>query len=141
MTQKPLREAAQLLVDALQACADNEENPMDTRDALAAGRTALSLPDDPVGDNDAMQAAWLALRPEVGTAGWSTSDSCTYYGFFSHGWRARKQYAAPQPAEPKAAERQPLTPEQARVALDLEKPVPHCVMLDVRKVEAAHGIK
>ena len=48
-----------------------------------------------------------------------------------------KLYAAPQ-AQP---ERKPMTVDEARIALGLEKPPPLCVMLDVRAVEAFHGIK
>jgi len=35
------KEALQLLVDALQSCANNEENPMETWQALEVGRAAI----------------------------------------------------------------------------------------------------
>jgi hypothetical protein len=40
----------------------------------------------------------------------------------------------------KAAQRKPLTDEQARVALGLERPLGVASMRDVRSIEAAHGI-
>ena len=38
----------QQVLDALQACADNCENPMDTRDALNVLQAALDAPNEPV---------------------------------------------------------------------------------------------
>ena len=40
----------------------------------------------------------------------------------------------------KAVQRKPLTDEQARVALGLERPLGVAAMRDVRSIEAAHGI-
>jgi hypothetical protein len=36
--------------------------------------------------------AWEQVKEQVGTDGWTVSDSCTYYGFFLWGWRYRTQY-------------------------------------------------
>ena len=54
--------------------------------------------------------------------------------------RAALAAPATAPAQP-APERKPMTVDEARIALGLEKPPPLCVMLDVRAVEAFHGIK
>jgi len=44
------KEAMQMALDALQSCAENTENPMETMDALNALRTALEAPEqEPVG--------------------------------------------------------------------------------------------
>lgn len=42
--------------------------------------------------------AWDQVRQEVGTEGWTTGDSCNFFGFFLHGWRYRGQYELQRPA-------------------------------------------
>lgn len=46
--------------------------------------------------------AWDQVREDVGTKGWTTGDSCTFYGFFLWGWNYRGQYETQRSAAPPA---------------------------------------
>ncbi|WP_025137746.1 hypothetical protein [Achromobacter sp. DH1f] len=35
-----------------------------------------------------VEAAWAECRADVGTGGWTVSETINYHGFFLHGWRA-----------------------------------------------------
>jgi len=132
-----LREAAQMLVDALQSCADNEENPMETREALTAGRAALALPDEPVAWRYKGEATYDGNKwhdnYEV-----TTSEQVAKF----KDKNATPLYATPQSAP---LERQPLTSEAlfdlalAEVNRESDVVVMACNL--IRAAEAAHGIK
>lgn len=49
------------------------------------------LADGPVNCEQVRLKAWQLFREEVGTKGWTTGESATYYGFFCHGFRAAIQ--------------------------------------------------
>lgn len=77
------------------------------RSAIAADRRARQ--GEPVArthmtDEQAERWAWEQVKEQVGTEGWTTGDSCNYFGFFLWGWRYRAQYerqrAAIQAAAP-----------------------------------------
>jgi|GEM_PF-2104267 len=51
---------------------------------------------DQKGDEEAIDAAWLTLKPKLGPKNWTVSESFTFRGFFSWGWEARKQYIQPE---------------------------------------------
>lgn len=51
--------------------------------------------------------AWSQVKNDVGTAGWTVGDLCSYSGFFNVGWHARKQF-----------EKQRVQPDQEPVALN-----------------------
>lgn len=47
-------------------------------------------------EDDAMESAWRALKPELDPSNWTTGESFTYFGFFCWGWEARRQYDSDQ---------------------------------------------
>lgn len=42
--------------------------------------------------DQACEWGWGDVRKEVGTQGWTTGDSCNFYGFYLWGWNYRGQY-------------------------------------------------
>lgn len=83
-------------VEPLRKCLHQIAEP-----AQAAPATVTLMTED-----QASKWAWDRVRQDVGTDGWTTGDSCNFFGFFLHGWNYRGQYelqrraalaAAPQP--------------------------------------------
>jgi hypothetical protein len=64
--------------------------------ALAAATTP---PAQEANENSAMESAWQTLKPQLDPSGWTASESFNFRGFFSWGWKARRQYDAPPAQE------------------------------------------
>lgn len=54
-------------------------------------------------EDRACEWAWGKVREDVGTKGWTTGDSCNFYGFFRWGWIYRGQYELQRTAAPAEA--------------------------------------
>jgi len=67
-------------------------------------------------EDEASKWAWDRVRQDVGTEGWTTGDSCNFFGFFLHGWRYRGQYELQRPATLLAAAPSAPTQEAAQPA-------------------------
>lgn len=65
--------------------------------AIDTLQAAIDAPEQTTDDDNAMDAAWKVLKPQLLTYSWTASDSFNYRGFFAWGWEARRQYTAPQP--------------------------------------------
>lgn len=63
---------------------------------------AKSAPITLMTEDRACKWAWDQVREDVGTEGWTTSESCNFYGFFMWGWIYRGQYETQRPAAPPA---------------------------------------
>lgn len=77
--------------------------------------------------DQACKWGWGQVREELGTEGWTTGDSCNFYGFFLHGWNYRGQYEL-QRAAAIAAVKQELTAAPIKEVMGLvEKMAFSCV--------------
>lgn len=83
---------------------DREDAQRERMAAMFAGRTPrpASADFDLIAPNDVIeepaqdaQDAWKRVREEVGTKGWTVGESCDYFGFFMHGWRAALRASSP----------------------------------------------
>lgn len=70
--------------------------------------------------------AWDQVRKEVGTEGWTTGDSCNFYGFFLWGWNYRGEYETQRPAA---------LPAPAAVAVPAEAQAPEKWIYDPHDIE------
>lgn len=58
-------------------------------------RSFYLAPTPPTAPAQDAQDAWKRVREEVGTKGWTVGESCDYFGFFMHGWRAALRASSP----------------------------------------------
>ena len=138
-----LREAATMALEALEGVF-NWSAPICARPQLDALRAALALPDaEPVAWNISYTSADGSIRTVT-----HGHNAIADYRQIDQNAISTPLYAAPQPAEPKAApvERKPLTNNEIHLAMDAAgieaNGMPFSKELQIaRVIEALHGIK
>jgi len=90
------------MTDKTQPTAHGEITAPISADLRGIDGGALPAPITYMTEDRACKWAWDQVRKEVGTEGWTTSDSCNFYGFFMWGWHYRGQYETQRPAAPPA---------------------------------------